>query len=39
MELRQLRSLLALRECGFNVTAAAQRLHLVQSAVSQHLTR
>lgn len=39
MELRQLRSLVALEESGFNVTAAAQRLHLVQSAVSQHLTR
>ena len=38
MELRQLRSLVALEESGFNVTAAAQRLHLVQSAVSQHLT-
>ena len=39
MELRQLRSLVALNETGFNVTAAAQKLHLVQSAVSQHLTR
>ncbi len=39
MELRQLRSLVALNESSFNVTAAAQKLHLVQSAVSQHLTR
>ncbi|MCB1755456.1 MAG: LysR family transcriptional regulator [Gammaproteobacteria bacterium] len=39
MELRQLRSLVALEECGFNVTVTARRLHLVQSAVSQHLTR
>jgi LysR family transcriptional regulator, cys regulon transcriptional activator len=39
MELRQLTSLVALAESGFNVTVAAQRLHLVQSAVSQHLAR
>jgi DNA-binding transcriptional LysR family regulator len=39
MELRQLRSLVALCESDFNVTKAAQSLHLVQSAVSQHLTR
>jgi len=39
MELRQLRSLVALSETGFNVTQAAERLHLVQSAVSQHLSR
>ena len=39
MELRQLKSLVALTECGFNVTQAAEKLHLVQSAVSQHLTR
>jgi LysR family cys regulon transcriptional activator len=37
MELRQLTSLVALAESGFNVTLAAQQLHLVQSAVSQHL--
>ena len=39
MELRQLRSLVALSETGFNVTQAAEQLHLVQSAVSQHLSR
>ncbi|MEJ2424226.1 MAG: LysR substrate-binding domain-containing protein [Candidatus Thiodiazotropha sp.] len=39
MELRQLNSLVALAESGFNVTLAAQQLHLVQSAVSQHLGR
>ena len=39
MELRQLRSLVTLAESGFNVTQTAKRLHLVQSAVSQHLTR
>ena len=39
MELRQLRSLVALSETGFNVTQAAEQLHIVQSAVSQHLTR
>ena len=39
MELRQLRSLVALTECGFSVTQAAEKLHLVQSAVSQHITR
>lgn len=39
MELRQLRSLVTLVENGFNVTQAASQLHLVQSAVSQHMTR
>lgn len=39
MELRQLSSLVAVCDCGFNVSEAAQRLHLVQSAVSQHLAR
>ena len=39
MELRQLKSLLALSESGFNVSRAADRLCLVQSAVSQHLAR
>ena len=39
MELRQLRSLVALSETSFNVTQAAEQLHLVQSAVSQHLSR
>ncbi|MBC8210516.1 MAG: LysR family transcriptional regulator [Gammaproteobacteria bacterium] len=39
MELRQLRSLVALAESGFSVTQAADQLHLVQSAVSQHITR
>ena len=39
MELRQLRSLLALSEHGFNVSRAADGLCLVQSAVSQHLAR
>ncbi len=39
MELRQLRSLVALAETGFNVTEAASQLHLVQSAVSQHMTK
>jgi LysR family cys regulon transcriptional activator len=39
MELRQLRSLVALTESGFNVTQAAEKLHLVQSAVSQHISR
>jgi len=39
MDLRQLSSLVALAESGFNVTEAAERLCLVQSAVSQHLAR
>ena len=39
MELRQLRSLVALAESHFSVTQTAERLHLVQSAVSQHLSR
>ncbi|MDZ7753424.1 MAG: LysR substrate-binding domain-containing protein [Gammaproteobacteria bacterium] len=37
MELRQLRSLVAVAECDFSVSRAAQRLHLVQPAVSHHL--
>ncbi|OOG27854.1 transcriptional regulator CysB [Thioalkalivibrio denitrificans] len=37
MELRQLRSLIALVDGGLSVTRAAQALHLVQPAVSQHL--
>lgn len=37
MELRQLRSLLAVRDNDFNVSRAAELLHLVQPAVSQHL--
>jgi LysR family cys regulon transcriptional activator len=39
MELRQLRSLELLVESGFSVTQTAERLHLVQSAVSQHISR
>jgi LysR family cys regulon transcriptional activator len=39
MELRQLRSLVALVESDFSVSRAAARLHLVQPAVSQHLKR
>ena len=39
MELRQLSSLVAIVESGFNVSEAANRLHLVQSAVSQQLAR
>lgn len=39
MELRQLASLVAIVEAGFNVTEAASSLHLVQSAVSQQLAR
>jgi DNA-binding transcriptional LysR family regulator len=37
MELRQLNSLVALVENDFSVSRTAQRLHLVQPAVSQHL--
>ncbi|MCG6897350.1 MAG: LysR family transcriptional regulator [Thiocapsa sp.] len=37
MELRQLRSFVTLVESDFNVSQAAERLHLVQPAVSQHL--
>jgi LysR family transcriptional regulator, cys regulon transcriptional activator len=37
MELRQLRSLVALSDNGFSVSRTAARLHLVQPAVSQHL--
>ena len=39
MELRQLRTLVALVENGFSVSRAAEDLHLVQSAVSQQLSR
>lgn len=39
MELRQLRSLIALVENGFSVSRTANQLHLVQSAVSKHLSR
>ena len=39
MELRQLRSLVALSETNFSVRQAATKLNLVQSAVSQHLSR
>ncbi|MES9971351.1 MAG: LysR substrate-binding domain-containing protein [Candidatus Thiodiazotropha sp.] len=39
MELRQLNSLVALAESGFNVTLAAKQIFLVQSAVSQHLAQ
>ncbi len=39
MELRQLASLVAVVEANFNVTEAAERLHIVQSAVSQQLAR
>jgi len=39
VEFRQLASLVTVVESGFNVTEAADRLHLVQSAVSQHLAR
>ncbi|MCP4282946.1 MAG: LysR family transcriptional regulator [Gammaproteobacteria bacterium] len=39
MELRQLRSLEVLSDSDFSVTLTAERLHLVQSAVSQHLSR
>lgn len=37
MELRQLRSLVTLVETRFSVSRTAERLHLVQPAVSQHL--
>jgi LysR family transcriptional regulator, cys regulon transcriptional activator len=37
MELRQLRSLTALVDADFSVSRAAERLNLVQPAVSQHL--
>ncbi|MBD3610757.1 MAG: LysR family transcriptional regulator [Gammaproteobacteria bacterium] len=39
MELRQLRSLITLVETNFSVSQAAAKLFLVQSAVSQHITR
>ncbi len=37
MELRQLRSLVTLVETRFSVSRTAERLHLVQPAISQHL--
>lgn len=37
MELRHLRSLVALADHDFSVSRAAEQLHLVQPAVSQHL--
>lgn len=37
MDLRQFRSLVTLVECGFNVSQTAERLNLVQPAVSQQL--
>ena len=39
MDLRQLRSLVVLMDSDLNMSRAAERLHLVQSAVSQHLSR
>lgn len=39
MELRQLRSLITLVENGYSVSRAADQLCLVQSAVSQHISR
>jgi LysR family cys regulon transcriptional activator len=39
MELRQLRSLITVVEHGFSVSRAANHLCLVQSAVSQHISR
>jgi len=39
MELRQLNSLLTLVETDFSVSRTAEKLHLVQSAVSQQLAR
>lgn len=39
MELRQLKSLTNLVENGFSVSRTAQKLCLVQSAVSQHISR
>lgn len=39
MELRQLAALVAVVDSGLNVSQAAERLHLVQSAVSQQLSR
>ncbi|PWQ96073.1 LysR substrate-binding domain-containing protein [Leucothrix pacifica] len=39
MELRQLKSLIALVENGYNVSQAANRMNLVQSAVSQQISK
>ncbi len=39
MDIKQLGTLVALVECGFNVTETAERLFVVQSAVSQQLSR
>ena len=39
MELRELRSFVTAVESGLNLSQAAKRLHLVQSALSQHIAR
>ena len=39
MEIRQLRTLIALVESQFNMSRAAEKLNLVQSALSQQLNR
>lgn len=39
MDLKQLKSLVVVTECGYKVGRAAEQLHLVQSAVSQHLSQ
>lgn len=39
MEIRQLKSLIALVENGFNVSQAAAKMNLVQSAVSQQISK
>jgi len=39
MDLRQLRSFVTLTQSGFSVSRTAERLHVVQPAVSQHLAR
>ena len=39
MDIKQLNTLVTLHECGFNVTETAEKLFVVQSAVSQQLSR
>lgn len=39
MNFQQLRSLVTLIETGLNVSRTAERLHLVQSAISQHINQ